>query len=153
MAEDVNIPEVFLFRTGVQVTSKSKAGERAIGERGILMIGDVPYYTIERRGGYVTLPEGVFECTMENHVKKKRRLFRVKDHGEYGHNVLNSRGAFAGILIHSSNYPHNVTGCIAPGRIQITNGVDRSTEAMEDLFVFCGGFGEGKKMRIHVSRL
>ena len=44
------LPEIFLFRTGVVISSQSGA-EKAIGERGILMVGDVPYHTIERDSG------------------------------------------------------------------------------------------------------
>jgi hypothetical protein len=147
------LPEIFLFRTGVVISSQNGA-EKAIGERGILMVGDVPYHTIERRGGYVTLPEGVFTCTMERQKKKKNRpIFRVDTAGEYGHRVWTQRGSLAGILIHPSKYPHDIVGCIAPGKIQTHNGIDESKMAMEEIFQYCGGFGEGKKIRLRVSSL
>jgi hypothetical protein len=149
----VSLPELFLFRTGVYISSESR-GEKAIGERGILMAGDVPYHTIERRGGYVTLPHGVFTCTMERQKKKKNRpIFRVDTDGRYDHHITNMRGFSAGILIHPSKYPHDIVGCIAPGKVQTHNGIDESKKALEEIFQFCGGFGEGRKVRLHVSSL
>lgn len=147
------LTELFLFRTKVLITSQSN-GVKAIGKRGIIMAGDVPYHTIERAGGYVTLPNGVFHCTMERQPEKKNRpIFRVQTTGEYGHNVWNDRGKLAGILIHPSNYPHDIIGCIAPGKAMRPNGVKDSTQALEEIFQYCGGFAVGRKIRLHVSDL
>ena len=118
------------------------------------MAGDVPYHTIERAGGYVTLPNGVFHCTMERQPEKKNRpIFRVQTTGEYGHNILNDRGKLAGILIHPSNYPHDIVGCIAPGKVMLPNGVNHSKKALEEIFQYCGGFVVGRQIRLHVSDL
>jgi len=151
MAE--SLTELFLFRTNVFITSESN-GVKAIGKRGVLMAGDVPYHTIERAGGYVTLPSGVFTCTMERQAaKKNRQIFRVDTKGEYGHHVWTQRGTLAGILIHPSKYPHDIVGCIAPGKVVTHNGIDHSKQALDEIFQFCGGFAEGKKIRLHVSDL
>jgi hypothetical protein len=148
-----SLTELFLFRTNVLISSEGN-GEKAIGKRGILMAGDVPYYTIERAGGYVTLPSGVFTCTMERQAKKKNRpIFRVDTAGDYGHHVMTQRGTLAGILIHPSKYPHDIVGCIAPGKVLTHNGIDESKQALEEIFQYCGGFAEGKKVRLHVSTL
>jgi hypothetical protein len=150
MADEIQT--VYLFRTGTQVTSKNKEGKAAVGERGYLFMGLDYLYTIERRGGYVTLPSGNFECTMEQH-KRLGKVFRVKAEGANGHNVRNNRGILAGILIHAASYPHHVEGCVAPGRTQINNGVGKSSEAMEALFTYCGGWGVGKKMMMAVDMI
>ncbi len=147
------LPELFLYRTGVVISSEAN-GDKAIGKRGIMMAGDVPYHTIERAGGYVTLPSGVFTCTMERQKSKKNRpIFRVDTTGEYAHRVITDRGTIAGILIHPSNYPHDIIGCIAPGKVLKRNGIGGSTKALEEIFQFCGGFAVGKKIKLHVSDL
>ena len=89
MAQNIDgLPKVYLFRTGVQVSSP-KGSPAAMGERGILVVGNVTYYTIERSGNYVMLPKGVFMCWMQlihPNTKSEKRAFLVKQTGEYGHN-------------------------------------------------------------------
>lgn len=153
MENDVELPTVYLFRTGVQISSqKDESSAPALGERGVMIVGSLSLYTVERRGGYVGLPKGVFECTMEDH-KRLGKVFRVKASGENGHNVTNTRGVLAGILIHTGSYPHHVVGCVAPGKTYITNGVGESRMAMEAIFQYCGGWGVGKKMMLDVDSI
>lgn len=153
MADELEIPTVYLFRTGIQISSqKDKTSAAALGERGVMVIGNLTLYTVERRGGYVTLPKGTFECTMENH-SRLGKVFRVKASGEGGHNVTNTQGVLAGILVHAGNYPHHVVGCIAPGKTWIEHGVGESSKAMQEIFQFCGGWGVGKKMMLDVDSL
>ena len=146
MADDER-QTLYLFRQNVTVSHSS-----ATGELGFLVIGATVLHTVERRDGYVKLPNGIFECTMEQH-SSKGKVFRVKAEGENGHNVKNNKGIFSGILIHSANYPDQLAGCVAPGRTQIVGGVGESKKAMEDVFVFCGGFGAGKKIWLDVGDL
>ena len=152
MADDL-LPTLYVFRSNVFVQSKSDGGETAIAERGFLVAGEAVYYTIERRGGYVSVPLGEFEIQMEFSPTKKvdgqpRKQFRI-----YGHNVTNDRGKLAALLIHLGNYPHHITGCIAPGISELRNGVGQSKKAMEEIFKFCGCFGAGKKARLVVGNL
>ena len=153
MAEEAEIPTVYLFRTGIQISSKKdESSAPAVGERGVMIVGNLSLYTVERRGGYVTIPKGVFECTMEDH-KRLGKVFRVKASGENGHNVTNTQGILAGILVHAGSYPHHVIGCVAPGRTWITHGVGESNKAMEAIFQHCGGWGVGKKMMLDVDSI
>ena len=152
MADDV-VPTLYVYRKNVIVSSKSGDGEAAIAERGYLFAGDTMYHTIERRGGYVTIPLGEFEIQMEYSPTKKvdgkpRKQFRI-----YGHNVTNDRGKLAALLIHQGNYPHHITGCISPGKSELSNGIGQSSKAMEEIFTHCGGFGPGKKALLVVENL
>lgn len=148
MAETIEakqIPQVTLFRTNAKVTRNN-----AMGERGFLFLGGGWLYTIEGTGGYVRLPVGRFECTMEKHPTRGQ-VFRVKAGGENGHNVKTRDDTLAGILIHAANYPDELQGCLAVGRTLFGNGIDKSRDAMGDVFAFCGGFGIGKKMMLEIS--
>jgi hypothetical protein len=42
---------------------------------------------------------------------------------------------------------------VAPGRIATQKGVAESRAAMEDIFSYCGGWGEGKKVMLEVDSL
>lgn len=133
---------LYLYRTGVTVTRNG-----AIGERGKLEVGSNTYHTIERRGGYVTLKSGTYEIKMEySPSNPDRKQFRIYEHGVY-----NNKGNLAALLIHAGNYPGNVTGCIAPGKTSINNGVGQSTNAMNEIFNYLGGFAIGKTATLVVS--
>ena len=159
MADVYSLPKLFLYRTQETLDGgKDDQGRPALGIRGYMMAGAVSYYTIERSGGYVTLPNGMFELTMEeykypNKEDGTRRQFRVKAEGELGHNVPKQGGGWAGILIHRASYPKHLLGCVAPGKTKITNGISQSKEAMEEIFNFCGGFGVGNKAILVVGNL
>jgi hypothetical protein len=156
MSQNIDgLPKVYLFRTGVQVSSP-KGSPAAMGERGILVVGNVTYYTIERSGNYVMLPKGVFMCWMQlihPNTKSEKRAFLVKQSGEYGHGVTNDEKKLAGFFIHQGNYPHHIAGCVAPGKTWISNGVEDSKAAMNEIINFCGGWGNGKKMMLEVNYL
>jgi Family of unknown function (DUF5675) len=142
-----DFPTIYLFRS-----SEYFSNENAEGSRGYIVIGEIAYFSLERSGGYVTLPKGKFECVMEQH-KSKGRVFRVTATGEHGHNVPRQAGGYAGILIHSANKPSHLLGCVAPGRKKETFGVSESKKAMEDIFTYCGGFGAGKKAWLEVDNM
>lgn len=137
---------IYLIRSGVSVIK-----EGATGERGELKVGSVTYPTIERGGGYVTLPNGTFEIIMEESPTKTyqnnlRKQFRI-----YGHGVKTQAGNVAALLIHLGNYPNQVQGCIAPGKNVINNGVGNSANAMQEIFNYFGGFAIGKKRYLKVT--
>jgi hypothetical protein len=142
-----DFPTIYLFRT-----SEIFSSENAEGRRGYIVIGEVAYFSLERGGGFVKLPNGKFECVMENHTSKGK-IFRVTATGEHGHNVPRQAGGYAGILIHSANRPKQLLGCVAPGRIKEVFGVSESKKAMEDIFNYCGGFGVGKRAWIVVDNM
>jgi hypothetical protein len=156
MANVDDLPRIYFFRSGVQVVSMDKDDAPAMGERGILVVGTITLHAIERttyeKSNCVRLPIGLYECTMEK-TEKVGRGFRIKESGEYGHNKTNIGGILAKFKIHSANYPHEISGCIAPGRTILDNGVGGSRDAMRDIFTFCGGYGDGKKLMLDVDSL
>jgi Family of unknown function (DUF5675) len=137
---------MYLSRTGVIIGAKG-----SLAERGVLLVDGNLFYTIERRGGYVTLPKGSFDCTMDFSPKLKRNVFRVKADGEQGHHVATRGGTLAPILIHAGNKPTDIEGCIAPGFLLTQTGVDKSTDAMNLLFQLCGGFVLGNHATLIVD--
>jgi hypothetical protein len=153
-----DLPRVYLFRSTVQVTSKGDDGMPAIGERGFLVVGNVTLFALERikigQANCVRLPKGLFRCTMED-SKKVGPAFRIEGSGEYGHNIPmpGDHSQMAAFMIHAANYPHEIQGCVAPGRDYLPNGVDKSWSAMQELFKHCGGWGVGKQMMIDVDNL
>lgn len=115
----------------------------ARGNRGILLVNDKVYFTIERDvEKYVDIPIGTYSLKMELSPTKTingaaRRQFRIM-----GHTVIGEHGGLANLLIHQGKYPGGLQGCIAPGKLMIPGGVDQSGLAMEELFNVCGGFTE-----------
>lgn len=141
---------LYLFRKGVQVSSKDNNGNVTLGERGELYVQGIRFYTIERRDGFLQLPKGRYECVMEV-SEKVGRMFRVAIAGHYGHNLLTKAKKPAAMLIHTANFPHQVEGCVAPGLSITRNGVEQSAKAMDEIFQLCGGFGLGKKVWLMVD--
>jgi hypothetical protein len=141
--EDKNVME--LSRTG-EIFS---AEPGVVGNRGLLTIGKESFFTIERGGRYVTLPLGTFECTMEAN-SSKGDCFRVAADGAMGHHVATQAGGWAGILIHSANYPKELLGCIAPGMTKQSDGVGQSRDALKKIFLLLGGFQVGAKHTLKV---
>jgi|GEM_PF-1504763 len=141
---------LYLFRKGVQVSSKDKNGKMVSGERGELYVQGIRFYTIERRGGFLTLPKGRYECVMEVSAKVGR-MFRVAVAGYYGHNLITKSKKPAAMLIHKANLPHEVEGCVAPGLSMTKNGVEQSEKALNQIFQLCGGFSAGKKVWLVVD--
>ena len=107
------------------------------------------YFTIERNiDRYVDIPIGTYPLKMENSPTKKvdgqtRKQFRIK-----GHNVPAEKGGLANLLIHQGQYPGTLEGCIAPGKILISGGIDQSGQAMTELFNACGGFQEKEEAAV-----
>jgi hypothetical protein len=135
MAE-ANIPKFIFYRTYEVVTHGDFKGNR-----GILMVNGTLYFTIEREiPRYVYIPLGTYTLKMEDSPTKKRgdearQQFRIM-----GHDVQSERGGLANLLIHDGKYPGGLEGCIAPGKLVIPGGVDKSRVAMTELFNVCGGF-------------
>jgi hypothetical protein len=156
MASEVDISElqtVYLFRTGVQFSAKNSADSKsAMGERGIMVVGNVSLQTIERRGGYWVLPKGLFLCSMYE-TPKIGKAFYIQATGEYGHNCKLKSGGAVEFMIHAANYPYQIEGCVAPGKTILENGVNQSKAAMQEIFTYCGGWGVGKKMLLDVDSL
>ena len=89
----------------------------------------------------MSLDDGTYTIKMEiSPTYKTRRQFRVLDHKK-----KTLKGEPAAILIHAGNYPGDVEGCIAPGTITLSDGVDNSNLAMEQIFQKFGGFKEGEE--------
>jgi hypothetical protein len=138
---------LYLTRTGERCSATNKTGKVALAKRGILQAGTLSFYTIERIGT-VSLRRGTYQCVMEQQLNPdgsgKRKVFRPRAEGPYGHHLKSSTGGPAAILIHSANTPHQLTGCIAPGRQKTPEGVDESIPALKAIFDACGGFVDGK---------
>ena len=147
------VTTLYLTRTGERCAATNKTGKVVFAKRGILQAGTQSFYTIERIG-MVSLRRGVYECVMEQQHNpdgsEKRKVFRPRAEGPMGHNLKGSSGGPAAILIHSANNPHQLLGCIAPGRAKTPDGVDQSIDAMKALFSACGGFTDGKVVRLVV---
>jgi len=154
MANETDIselPTVYLVRTGVQIGVKNPADSKtAMGERGVMLVGNIYLDTIERRGGYWVLPKGLYMCSMYE-TTKIGKGFYIQATGEYGHNCKLKSGGAVEFMIHAANYPYQVEGCIAPGKVVVEKGVEQSTAAMQEIFTFCGGWGLGKKMMLNVD--
>ncbi len=126
-----NIPKFFFYRTN-EIVERNKVK----GNRGILEVNGIYYYTIERdTSRYVHIPFGTYKLKMEISPTKNRRQFRINEH-----NVHNRDGVYAALLIHTGSFPDELLGCIGPGKIMLPNGVGQSAIAMDELFMACGGF-------------
>jgi len=153
-----DLKRIYLFRSSVQVTSTDGNGKTAIGERGFLVVGNVSLYAIERikigEINCVRLPKGVFRCTMTE-TKKVGKGFWIEGSGEYGHNIPmpGHHEQKAAFMIHAANYPHELEGCVAPGRDYLPNGVSESWKALQEIFTYCGGWGPGNQMMFEVDYL
>ena len=143
MAEE-NIPKFVFYRTYEVI---EHGGVK--GNRGILIANGAVYFTIERDiDRYVEIPIGTYTLKMEFSPTKTigeeaRKQFRIM-----GHNVPAERGGLANLLIHQGQYPGTLEGCIAPGKMMIPGGVDKSSLAMTELFNACGGFQAKEKAAI-----
>ncbi|MDB6024734.1 MAG: hypothetical protein JWM68_957 [Verrucomicrobiales bacterium] len=144
---------LYLTRTRERVSCTNETGKVVTAKRGILYVGTLAFPTIERIG-VVSMKKGMYECAMEQQHNpdgsEKRKVFRIQTVGPMGHKLKNGSGGPAAILIHAANYPSQLTGCIAPGRRKDADGVDEAVAAMMDIFDACGGFSNGKKMRLVV---
>lgn len=142
MATDINsLNKIYLKRSGIKFVDANKAE----GIRGTLKVGAVTFETIERGNNYVLMPAGSYLLTSTND-KSKGNVFIVQPDGKYGHNVPKQAGGLAGIMIHRAEIPSHLEGCLAPGKSfdATTNTLQKSSEAMTDIFTYFGGFGETK---------
>jgi hypothetical protein len=86
-------------------------------------------------------------------TQKHPKGFRIKAEGVNGHNKKNSAGVLSALKIHAANKLSQISGCVAPGRVTTPKGIAESKDAMEDIFTYCGGWGEGKKVMLEVDSL
>lgn len=137
--QDLN--KIYLKRSGLTFYD----GNKAEGIRGTLTVGAVTFETIERGNNYVRLPAGQFLLTSTKD-KTRGNVLIVQHDGKYGHNVPTQAGGIAGIMIHSAEIPSHLEGCLAPGKSfdAVTNTLQKSSEALNDIFIYFGGFGETK---------
>ncbi len=133
---------ITLRRTGRKVNHQGATGE--ISE---LEVGGETLWAVERRDGYVTLPEGTYTVQMElSPTRQGRRQLRV-----LGHDKKTKQGEVARILIHAANTPDEVQGCIAPGLYSTTSGVSQSQAAMNKIFHSLGEFKVGQTGELVVT--
>jgi len=121
----------------------SKTGDEGI--RGLLEVSGEEFHTLERGRDKVTgqpyklLPPGPYHLEMAywtNRHGDKGKAIRVL--GEYSNNR---------IYIHPANFPNQLSGCIAPGVVELDGrGVGRSREAMERIFEILGGWEENRRV-------
>ncbi len=110
------------------------------GTRGTLTVGGNKWPAIERDPSrYVHLAPGTHEGTMEYRPKNGKQCIR------FTHPKTDN------ILMHVANYPHEITGCIAPGTEQWSGGAGYSDTALKAIFTSLGGFSAGTKVKIIVS--
>ncbi|MDH3530733.1 MAG: hypothetical protein OEQ28_14310 [Acidobacteriota bacterium] len=78
--------------------------------------------------------------------KVRGQVFIIQPDGKFGHNEPTLEGGKAGIMIHSADTPDDLTGCLAPGRSfdAVSGTLQYSSEAMNDIFNYFGGFAETK---------
>ncbi len=149
----IPVTMMYLTRTGERFACTNKNGKVAWAKRGLLTVGSTSYFTIERVG-VVSLPRGTFECVMEQQHNEdgseKRKVFRPRAEGPMGHHLKGGSGGPAAILIHVANVPQQLTGCIAPGKLKTPDGVDESVAALKEIFAACGGFEDGKVVKLTV---
>lgn len=143
-----------LIRLGVFISSKGKDCiddvEREVrGERGILNVMGKEFHTIERTST-MRLPVKTLECVMEENATRGK-IFRLTTGGDYGHGRRNDKGNPAGLLIHAANYPHQLSGCVAPGKTILATGVGESATAMTEIFNALNGFVPGRKIYLTVK--
>jgi hypothetical protein len=135
---------IFYFRS----TSTVSDAEGAIGRRGILLAGDlgreVVLHTIERADRYKWLRPGIYDCVCAMWGSKHSNAKAIRVLGAY------SKGR---IYIHPSNWPHELTGCVAPGLQMRSDGVGPSRPAMKKLFKAIGGFELGRELKLEVQGL
>jgi hypothetical protein len=141
--------QLTITRLGQIVKHKNDQGTYDYGELSRLEVKGLlsSYYALERRGGYVTLPPGLYTIKMETSPKApSRRHFRVLNHTVWS--KQNHR--LAAILAHAGRFPGHVTGCIAPGKVATGEGVKYSTTLMQEIFEHFGGFAVGTEAQLQV---
>ena len=117
------MPDTLVYtRTNEPVTD----GDGANGRRGKLECGSSCWYTVERADGYKWLRPMTYDCEMAFFTSGSgSQAAAIRVLGDY------SKGR---IYIHPANYPHQLSGCIAPGKSQMAGGVGASKAAMEEIF-------------------
>jgi Family of unknown function (DUF5675) len=117
-----------------------------IGRWGTMTVnGTKTFDTIERGGGYVSIPPGTYTCHMYiAPILVRHKVMNGRCLWPRGHNVRNNKGNLAGILIHKGHRPHDVLGCIAVGKKYNWGRMHKSEEAINYIFQQMGGWARGK---------
>ena len=139
------------------------AGE-VTGQRGLLVIGPKSWPTVERWDVDTKLTPDRYACefgwwTSRNGMRWKAiRVLLTRDqyekiYSESRREELKWLGdkARGRIYFHSANAPSQLEGCIAPGRVEIEDGVGESRAAMLEVFDSLGGWEEGKRFEMEVA--
>jgi hypothetical protein len=138
---------IFLKRTGVFISSQGSNGE-VRGERGIMKVFGREFPTIERTST-MRVPAKIIQFKMEEH-SRLGKIFNLQKDGLFGHEKKNEDNKYGYIYVHAANYPHQLSGCVAPGRSILTTGVNDSRKAMEDIITLLGGFDPSKTFYLNV---
>lgn len=121
----------------------SKTGDEGI--RGLLDVSGEEFHTLERGRDkvsgkpYKLLPEGTYYLEMAYWTNRHgERAPAIRVLGDY---------SMGRIYIHPANFPNQLSGCIAPGMVELDGrGVGRSREAMQRIFEIVGGWEEGRRV-------
>ncbi len=106
---------------------------------------DLTLFWLERGGGYVSIPPGVYRCQMYlAPILVRDKVMNGRCLWPRGHNKRSKEGNLAGILIHKGHDPHDVLDCIAVGQKFNWGGMHKSEEAAEYIFQQMGGWAPGK---------
>ena len=100
------------------------------------------FCTIERADGFKWLRPGEYDCEM---------AYWTSSSGDKA-KAIRILGAYSDgrIYIHPANWPHQLSGCIAPGIYTTDEGVGESRRAINEIFDLLGGFQIGKKVSLSV---
>ena len=130
----------YFCRDGRQYYNNSRGEEEVVtGYRSILRLeaepgSSVDYDAIERGNGFNSVIPGTYSARM---VAPARRIIRI-----YGN-----------FLIHASDVPGKLDGCIAPGREKTPNGVGHSREALDEILEAFGGWARRRAVPLVVQRI
>ncbi len=131
---------------------------------GSLLIGGHLFDAMEARGRPWLRP-GRYRCKMETSSKNVKYTLKIdgKRHLEteprrqirpLAHGVMTGRASQkeAAILIHPAAQPKDLTGCIAPGFLDLNgNRLRDSVICMMVLLDLCGGYADGKEVMLLVE--
>ena len=132
-------PVLEIYRTTETVQDASGAS----GGRGVLVVGDRAFYTLERLDGYKWLRPDVYSAEMGWWTSRSgHRARAIRILGAY------SRGR---IYLHPANRPRHLQGCIAVGMTQRSDGVGPSRTAFREIWEALGGFRAGAVVWVSVA--
>lgn len=110
--------------------------------RGTVTIGSSTWHTIERLEGYKWLRAGDYSATFAEWTSSsgaKSKAIRITG-------IYQDR-----IYFHPANYPAQLKGCIAPGKVSNASGVGSSRAALMEMFTALGGYNPGAQLKLSVK--